>query len=141
MTPDLLRRLRFGTATLLLAYAGTACAPSAPARPVTFHEGALEGAEATTITLAADACRRQAYDSRVWETAEQVRVALSAVPPAGDAEPSCSDLVVVRLARPIGHRALVDASTGQQVPLVRSARFPGIVGPVVTGGRTSRSAG
>lgn len=125
MTTDPLRRLRFGTATLLLAYAVTACAPSPPASPVTLHEGVSDGVEATTITLAADACRRQAYDSRVSESAEQVRVALSAVPPGGGAAPSCSDLVVVGLKRPMGHRALVDASTGQQVPVRPIFTVPG----------------
>ena len=118
MSPDPLRPLRFGTAPLLLAYAVTACAAPAPATPVTFHEGVADGAEAMTITLAADACQRQSYGARVSESTQQVRVALSAVPAASDAAPSCSDLVVVRLNRPIGHRALMDASTGQQRPLV-----------------------
>lgn len=111
-------RLRRGAVLLFLLSAMTACATPASVRPVTFHEGVAAGTEATTITLAADGCQRQPYGSLISESADQVRVALSAVPPAGDAAPSCSDLVVVRLNRPIGDRALVDASTGRQVLLV-----------------------
>ena len=120
MTPDLLRRLRFGTALLLLGYVLTACAAPAPATAVSFHEGLVATVDSTMITLSADACQRQPYDSRIVESAKEVRVTLTALPPAGDAAPACSDLVVARLSKPIGDRALVDASTGRQVHLIRS---------------------
>jgi len=119
VTPDPLRRLRFRTDLLLLAYGVTACAAPAPATPVTFHEGIVARADSTMITLAADACQRHPYGSRIVETAQQVRVALSAIPPAGDAAPGCSDQVVVPLSKPVGDRLLVDASTGRQVQLVQ----------------------
>lgn len=121
MTPDPLRLLRFGTAMLLLGHALTACAAApAPATAVTFHQGLVSTVDSTTITLSADACQRQPYDSRVFESAKEVRVSLTAIPPAGDAAPACSDLVVVRLSEPIGGRALVDASTGRQAHLIQS---------------------
>lgn len=120
MTPDPLRRLRFGGALLPLAHALTACAGPAPATPVPFHEGLVAAAHSTTITLSADACQREPYDSRVFESAEEVRVILSAIPPAGDASPACSDLVVVRLSKPIGDRVLVDGSTGRRVHVIQS---------------------
>ncbi|MGO4604596.1 hypothetical protein [Terrabacter sp. 2YAF2] len=109
-----------GTELLLLAYVLTACAARAPATAVPFHEGLVTTVDSTTITLSVDACQRQPHDSRVFESAKEVRVTLSAIPPPDDASPGCSDLVVVRLSKPMGDRVLVDASTGRQVHLIQS---------------------
>ncbi|GGN05554.1 hypothetical protein GCM10009721_36380 [Terrabacter tumescens] len=106
------------TATLFLGFALTACATEAPpATPLTFHQGVSAETESTTVRLAADACRRQPYGATVSESAEEVRIALSAAAPAGNTAASCSDLVRVSLKHPIGCRALVDASTGRRVPV------------------------
>src|SRR3954468_20189384 len=109
--------LRPTTATLFLVFALMACATEAPVTPVTFHQGVSAETESMSVRLAADACRRQPYRASVSESAEEVRVALSAAAPAGSTAASCSDLVTVSLKHPIGSRALVDASTGRRVPV------------------------
>ena len=109
--------LRPTAPTFFLVFALTACTQKAPLTPVTFHQGVLAKTESTSVKLVADACRLQPYSVGVSESAEEVRVALSAAAPAGNTAASCSDLVTVTLKHPIGTRALVDASTGRVVPV------------------------
>jgi hypothetical protein len=101
--------------TVLLA-AGTALLGCGGRRDARIIDAVLQGDR--TLVLTISACN--ANDNRT-ETAEERDTVTVAVttddPPGGD---DCADGVVVELAGPLGDRALVDGSTGDQVK-VRSA--------------------
>jgi hypothetical protein len=74
--------------------------------PVSFHDARVVRGDATLIRLSADSCKGQPYQVRISESAREVRIALAAATPEGPPFPACSDLVAVRLKKPLGSRRL-----------------------------------
>ncbi|HEX8970043.1 hypothetical protein [Oryzihumus sp.] len=85
--------------------------------PVSFHRALVMPGDPAGLTVVADSCHSQPYGVRVAESASAVRIELAATVPDGQVAAACSDLVKVRLTRPLGTRRLIDASSGRQVPI------------------------
>lgn len=74
-------------------------------------------AAATHLTAVLDNCKTtdpHPYTVHVQESAAQVRVSVRGPVWAGGDQAACANLVHIRLAGPLGRRAVVDAATGQQ---------------------------
>lgn len=79
-------------------------------RPVAFTR-VVSASDSLTLRVSAEACKAQPYRVVVQESAEVVRVALTAQAHADGPALACSDLVTVPLDAPLGSRTVVDAST------------------------------
>jgi uncharacterized lipoprotein NlpE involved in copper resistance len=74
-------------------------------------DAVLEGDR--TLVLNIDACNADDNRTETTENGDTVTIAVTTDdPPGGD---DCADGVTVELADPLGDRALIDASTGEQV--------------------------
>jgi len=87
---------------------------------VRIQELTAEGspAAATHLTAVLDNCKTtdpHPYTVHVQESAAQVRVRVRGPVWQGGDQAACANLVQVRLAGPLGRRAVVDAATGQSV--------------------------
>ncbi|WP_377643526.1 hypothetical protein [Oryzobacter terrae] len=71
--------------------------------------------DSAELEVTADSCNAHP-SAAVEESDAEVRVLLTANRSWGDAE--CADSVVVRLASPLGTRAVVDAATGRRVDVL-----------------------
>jgi hypothetical protein len=99
-------RLTRGICAVLLGTSVAGCGADAIMTPVSFHDARVVRGDATLIRLSADSCKSQPYQVRISESAREVRIALAAATPEGPPFPACSDLVAVRLKKPLGSRRL-----------------------------------
>lgn len=108
--------LRRGVGAVLMGAAVAGCAGGVNT-PVGFHRALVMSDDPAGLTVVADSCHSQPYEVRASESASEVRIELVASVSEGQVAAACSDLVEIRLKKPLGTRRLIDASSGRQVPI------------------------
>ncbi|NCT92408.1 hypothetical protein GXB85_15845 [Cellulomonas sp. APG4] len=108
------------TQVMVLAAAVAGCGGTGPTdtvrTAVPFHEAwTSDGAD---LQVNASSCNGEPEITALEETADQIRLELTATIPApGNAGDGCLDTVMVPLEQPLGDRALTDVTSGKTVPV------------------------